>query len=87
MDLFFLDAIAEILDKLLYQKMFDKKYKLKTRIIYILIFTVTILLLISLVTFLCILFLKKSLLIAILFLILDIILLYWLISTFKNNIV
>ena len=82
MDLFFLDAIAEILDKLLYQKMFDKKYKLKTRIIYILIFTTMILLLISLVTFLCILFLKKSLLIAILFLILDIILLYWLISTF-----
>lgn len=87
MDLFFLDAIAEILDKLLYQKMFDKKYKRKTRVIYILIFTTMILLLISLVTFLCILFLKKSLLIAILFLILDIILLYWLISTFKNNIV
>lgn len=82
MDLFFLDAIAEILDKLLYQKMFDKKYKRKTRVIYILIFTTMILLLISLVTFLCILFLKKSLLIAILFLILDIILLYWLISTF-----
>lgn len=82
MDLFFLDAIAEILDKLLYQKMFDKKYKRKTRVIYILIFTTMILLLISLVTFLCLLFLKKSLLIAILFLILDIILLYWLISTF-----